>query len=125
MFKVRAYSFKAGTAHSAVARANFPTAEAAAAVGAAFPKSILPKVGYTKSYNLETRTNEIIEHWVEIRVSLAPTAGNDRNETGIKRYRTFRRVAAKKGLDVEFDVPHRTIDNGWMTEEQFEAAIAE
>jgi len=120
MFKIRAWSFEAGKAHHAVARAEFATAAEAEAVGAVFPKSILPKVGHTQSYNGEAQI-VIVGYWVEIRVSLAPTAGNDRNETGIKRYRTFRKVAAKNGFDVEFDA---TNNRGWMTESEFEAAIA-
>lgn len=116
MFKVQASQSDSGLPYFITVEARFETREEALAAAAVFPKSLLVGAG----------TIALADHkWAYtagLVVNLQPTKGNDRNEGGIKRYRSFLKHAAKNGFSVEFTRPNDR--RGWMTEAEFETAIS-
>lgn len=63
------------------------------------------------------------EGWVSVRINLLPNGNNGgRNETGIRRYRTIQRAAARLGVELVWD--GEMFANAYATAEEFEAAIA-
>lgn len=102
-----------------------PTLAAAQAIAALFPKS--HKVRATTltrpiGDDLSANGTEVVGY-VSFEVGLNPTGNNGgRNETGIKRYRAFRKAVDRLGFPVEFDGRERCV-NAYRTEAALDAAI--
>jgi hypothetical protein len=85
--------------------------------------------GFAKSHQMRTirvtagPDAPVPIYWAVVAtIHLGPVKGNERNETGIKRYRAIGRRANKLGYLVHWVTPG---DNWYETVEEFEAAIAE
>lgn len=87
------------------------------------------KAQFPKSYNFKSyechglRNGEscIVYYGVSSWIKLAPTKGNDRNETGIKRYHAIMKKMAALGEEVVFESPAL---NQYTSREAFESAIS-
>lgn len=64
----------------------------------AFPKSLRLGI-YRVNYGPRREDNA---YYIQMSVNLQPTAGNDKNETGIKRLQSFLKHAAGKGHAVTY-----------------------
>jgi hypothetical protein len=66
-----------------------------------------------------------VQGWVSVNINLAPNGSNGgRNETGIRRYRTIQRAAAKLGVALVWHGDDIRTINAYRTADEFEAAIA-
>ena len=121
MFKVYASQLDSGApAFISIRSQDFATREEAAAVAAIFPKFVLAGVGRT-AHAARTGQHRVADTFsVGLTVKLLPTKGNERNEGGIKRYRSFQAKAAQAGYSMEFVQPSPL----YMTEGALEAAIS-
>lgn len=114
---------KVGTPAAVQAHAVVATLADAEAIAAQFPKS--HKVRATtlsRPIGGDLRNGTEVVGYVEFGVRLTATRGNERNETGIRRYWAFRKAAGKLGLPVVFERGRDS--NAYATEAEFEAAIA-
>lgn len=93
---------------------TFETEEAAREFAAQLPKNLGARAG--KLY-----AKDDVKGFLSIHANLLPTKGNDRNETGIKRYHAAVRKLAALGVTFEWSTPY---SNSYPTRESFETAIA-
>lgn len=99
--------------------ATVATEEEARAIAARFPKSAGIKATTLTSHNGGAT---LVQGYLRMGVRLVSDGVNGGvNETGLRRYRSFRRAAEKLGLDVEYTTPY---SNSYATEAAFEAAIS-
>lgn len=110
------YVRRTGAPQYAEIRAKFVLESEANEFAALFAKSHLMKVRRV-TVSLENR-----HYWmVSTDIDLLPVKGNDRNETGIKRFRMIALRANKAGWLVHWTAPY---SNSFATAEEFEASIA-
>jgi len=98
---------------------RFKTEAEALAYAAQFPKSYNFKM--STCYGVRNGESCIVDYGVSSWIKLAPTKGNDRNETGIKRYHAIMKKMAALGEEVVFEAPAL---NQYRTREAFESAIS-
>lgn len=104
---------------------EFATREEAEAWAALFPKSAGFSVSNLASYPLPEGGWRLV-FGARSHTALRPTKGNDRNETGIKRYHAIMKKAQAAGLTVDWEttVLGQTGPYIYQTREAFESAIA-
>lgn len=113
------------------ARVIVPTAEDAQAIAAQFPKSAKVRAssisGYFKgdttegAYSSDPDAALATHGYVHIEIVLQSNGVNGGvNETGIKRYRAFRKHCARLGFIVEYKADG---SNSYPTEADFEASL--
>lgn len=102
-------------------RANVATKADAEALVALFPKAHNFRISSVTAPNAEGKW--IADAWfiVSSNIGLNAVKGNERNETGIKRYHAIKARAAKVGLSVVWTAPAA---NSVATQAEFEATIA-
>jgi hypothetical protein len=115
-YDTKSYTHHTDQLSHITASARTATVEDAQALAAQFPKSA--KVSAVSLGGDPAHLGIIQFH-----VNLAPNGNNGGiNETGLRRYRTLMRAAAKAGITVEWTAAQAV--NSFATQAEFEAAVA-
>lgn len=126
-FEIRAffdYHAGSGIAQHVDVRLTADTREQAEEIAALFPKSVKAKA-WTMTHGNGSKSH-FVGMWADF---ISTGATGAKNETSIKRYRSFLRHAEKQGFVVEFSAEgyfadSRTATNQYLEREPFETAIA-
>jgi hypothetical protein len=98
------------------------TPEEAKEIASQFSKSAKVRGTTLSTYSRENPDQSLTRGTVHFQANLSPSGVNRGiNETGLKRYRSFRKTAEKLGHPVEWHGP--TFSNAYKNEDDFEQAL--